>query len=185
MSSKAKTNKFLKEAFSTGVYFLVVFLLAAFVLKFVGQRSVVDGSSMNDTLYDKESVWVNKFTYRFSDPERFDIVVFPYKYAENTFFIKRIIGLPGETVQILPNGDILINGEVLEENYGKEVIQPDRLGTAGEPITLGEDEYFVLGDNRNDSMDSRYPNVGPIKKEEFIGKAVFRLFPVTKMGGIE
>ena len=88
MSSKAKTNKFLKEAFSTGVYFLVVFLLAAFVLKFVGQRSVVDGSSMNDTLYNGESVWVNKFTYRFNDPQRFDVVVFPYKYAENTFFIK-------------------------------------------------------------------------------------------------
>ncbi|MBO4608658.1 MAG: signal peptidase I [Lachnospiraceae bacterium] len=185
MGSKAKTNKFLKEAFSTGVYFLVVFLLAAFVLKFVGQRSVVDGSSMNDTLYDGESVWVNKFTYRFNEPERFDIVVFPYKYAENTFFIKRIIGLPGETVQIRENGDILINGEVLEENYGKEVIHADRLGTAVEPITLGVDEYFVLGDNRNDSMDSRYPNVGPIKKDEFIGKAVFRLFPVTKMGGIE
>ena len=169
MSSKAKTNKFLKEAFSTGVYFLVVFLLAAFVLKFVGQRSVVDGSSMNDTLYDGESVWVNKFTYRFNDPERFDVVVFPYKYAEDTFFIKRVIGLPGETVQILEDGSILINGEVLEE----------------EPILLGENEYFVMGDNRNDSMDSRYPNVGPITKDEMIGKAVFRLFPITKMGGID
>jgi signal peptidase I len=185
MSSKTKTNKFLKEAFSTGVYFLVVFLLAAFVLKFVGQRSVVDGSSMNDTLYDGESVWVNKFTYRFNDPERFDVIVFPYKYAENTFFIKRVIGLPGETVQILEDGTILINGEVLEENYGKEVIRSDRRGTASEPVLLGENEYFVMGDNRNDSMDSRYPNVGPITKDEMIGKAVFRLFPITKIGGID
>ncbi len=185
MSSKAKTNKFLKEAFSTGLYFLVVFLLAAFVLKFVGQRSVVDGSSMNDTLFDKESVWVNKFTYRFNDPERFDIIVFPYEYSEDTYFIKRIIGLPGETVQILLDGTILINGEVLEENYGKETIRSDRLGTAIVPITLGEDEYFVLGDNRNDSMDSRYPNVGPITRDQMIGKAVFRLFPITKIGGID
>ena len=185
MSSKAKTNKFLKEAFSTAVYFLVVFALAAFVLKFVGQRSVVEGSSMNDTLYDGESVWVNKFTYRFSDPQRFDVIVFPYKYAEDTYFIKRVIGLPGETVQILEDGTILINGEALEEDYGKEVIRSDRLGTAAEPITLGENEYFVMGDNRNDSMDSRYPNVGPITKDEMIGKAVFRLFPVTKMGGID
>jgi len=185
MSTRSKTDKFLKEAFSTAVYFLVVFALAAFVLKFVGQRSVVDGSSMNDTLYDGESVWVNKFTYRFSDPERFDIIVFPYKYQENTFFIKRVIGLPGETVQILEDGTILINGEVLQEDYGKEVIREDRRGTAAEPVTLGENEYFVMGDNRNDSMDSRYPNVGPITKDEMIGKAVFRLFPVSKMGGIE
>ena len=185
MSGKAKTNKFLKEAFSTAVYFLVVFALAAFVLKFVGQRSIVEGSSMNDTLYDGESVWVNKFTYRFSDPERFDVIVFPYKYADNTYFIKRVIGLPGETVQILEDGTILINGEPLEENYGKEVIRADRLGTAAEPMTLGENEYFVMGDNRNDSMDSRYPNVGPRTKDEMIGKAVFRLFPITKMGGID
>ena len=185
MGNSKKTDKFLKEAFNPAVYFLVVFAFAAFVLKFVGQRSVVDGSSMNDTLYDGESVWVNKFTYRFNDPERFDIIVFPYEYSEDTYFIKRIIGLPGETVQILLDGTILINGEVLEENYGKETIRADRIGTAIVPITLGENEYFVLGDNRNDSMDSRYPNVGPITKDQMIGKAVFRLFPITKIGGID
>ena len=185
MSSKAKTNKFLKEAFSTGLYFLVVFLLAAFVLKFVGQRSVVDGSSMNDTLFDKESVWVNKFTYRFNDPERFDIIVFPYKYAEDTYFIKRVIGLPGETVYIDEEGNIYINGELLEENYGYEVIKPDCRGLAATEILVGENEYFVMGDNRNNSMDSRYNNVGNIPREKIIGKAVFRLFPLKSFGGID
>ena len=175
MSTRSKTDKFLKEAFSTAVYFLVVFALAAFVLKFVGQRSVVDGSSMNDTLYDGESVWVNKFTYRFSDPERFDIIVFPYKYQENTFFIKRVIGLPGETVQILEDGTILINGEVLQEDYGKEVIREDRRGTAAEPVTLGDNEYFVMGDNRAVSMDSR--ELGTIAEDRVVGKAVIRVFP--------
>ena len=184
-SAKAKKNKFLKESFNTALYFLFVFLFAAFVLKFVGQRSVVEGSSMNDTLYNGESVWVNKFRYRFTDPERFDVIVFPYQYKEDTYFIKRIIGLPGETVQIDEEGNIYINGEILEENYGKEVIRPENRGLAAEPITLGEDEYFVMGDNRNDSMDSRFPNVGPINKDIMIGKAVFRLYPLTKMGGIK
>ncbi len=184
MSSRAKKNKFLKEAFSTALYFLIVFGITAFVLKYVGQRSVVDGNSMNNTLFNGESLWVNKYTYRFNDPERFDIVVFPYQHQKDTFFIKRIIGLPGETVRIDEEGNIYINGEILEENYGREVIRPENRGRAVEEVVLGEDEYFVMGDNRNDSLDSRYSAVGNIKKEDFIGKAVFRLFPVSHMGGI-
>ena len=124
----AKRNKILKEAFSTALYFLAVFALTAFVLKYVGQRSVVDGNSMNNTLYDGESLWVNKFIYRFREPERFDIVVFPFKYQEDTFFIKRIIGLPGETIMIDEEGNIFINGEILEEDYGKETIRPENRG---------------------------------------------------------
>ncbi len=183
-NTKSKKNKILKEAFSTAIYFLVVFGLSAFVLKFVGQRSVVDGESMTNTLFDGESVWVNKYKYRFEDPERFDIIVFPYQMQEDTYFIKRIIGLPGETVYIDENGVIYINGEVLEENYGREVILPDRRGLAAEEITVGPDEYFVMGDNRNNSMDSRYANVGNIDRDIIIGKAVFRLFPISSMGGI-
>ena len=180
----AKRNKILKEAFSTALYFLSVFAITAFVLKYVGQRSVVDGNSMNNTLYNGESLWVNKFTYRFNDPERFDIVVFPFEYSEDTYFIKRIIGLPGETVRIDEEGNIYINREILEENYGLEVIRPENRGRCVEEVVLGEDEYFVMGDNRNDSLDSRFPAVGNLKKEDFVGKAVFRLFPLSHMGGI-
>ncbi len=184
-TSRNKKNKILKEAFSTAVYFLIVFAVAAFILKFVGQRSVVDGESMTNTLFDGESVWVNKFRYRFTDPERFDIIVFPYELQKDTYFIKRIIGLPGETVYIDEDGVIYINDEPLEESYGREVILPENRGLASVKVVVGENEYFVMGDNRNNSMDSRYPNVGNIDRDKIIGKAVFRLFPVSSMGGIE
>jgi signal peptidase I len=139
---------------------------------------------MYGTLYDGESVWVNKFKYKISDPERFDIIVFPYEYQANTYFIKRIIGLPGETVYIDEEGNIYINGEILDEDYGYEVILPENRGLAAEEIVVGENEYFVLGDNRNNSMDSRYNNVGNISRDRIIGKAVFRLFPLKSFGGI-
>ena len=182
---RKKKNKVLKESFNTAVYLLIVFALTAFVLKYVGQRSVVDGDSMYGTLYNGESVWVNKYKYRFSDPERFDIIVFPYEYQADTYFIKRIIGLPGETVYIDEEGKIYINGEVLEEDYGYEVIRPENRGLAAEEIVVGENEYFVLGDNRNNSMDSRYNNVGNISRDRIIGKAVFRLSPLSKFGKIK
>ena len=93
-----------------------------------------------------------------------------------------MIGLPGETVQITNTGDILINGKILEEpTKFARIINP---GRASNPITLGPDEYFVLGDKRNNSKDSRYDSVGNIKKENMIGKAVFRLTPFKKFGSI-
>ncbi len=185
MNKRSKKTKFLISAFNTGLYFLCIFLVTAFILKFVGQRSVVDGSSMCDTLYDGESLWVNKWKYRFGEPERFDIVIFPYDYEPDTYFIKRVIGLPGETVYIDEEGKIFINGEELKENYGREVIKPENRGIAASEIVVGEGEYFCMGDNRNNSMDSRYPNVGNIKKEKIIGKAVFRLFPFSSFGKVE
>ena len=181
---KMKKNRILKEAFSTALYFLLVFGMTAFVLKFVGQRSVVEGDSMNNTLYNGESLWVNKLSYRLGDPERFDIIIFPYQYQNGTYFIKRIIGLPGETVHIDTEGNIYINGEKIEEHYGREIIKPENRGLAEFDVVVGENEYFVMGDNRNNSMDSRYPNVGNIKRENITGKAVWRLFPFTAFGGI-
>ena len=143
----------LKEILSTSLYLLCVLIVCFLVIKFVGQRTRVDGSSMEPTLSDGDNLIVDKISYRFNDPQRFDIIVFPYEYESNTYYIKRIIGLPGETVRIDDAGNIYINGEVLEENYGKEVIQ--RAGLATNPITLADDEYFVMGDNRNNSVDSR------------------------------
>ena len=122
---------------------------------------------------------MDKITYRFSDPQRFDIIVFPFRYEDHVYYIKRIIGLPGETVQIT-DGDIYIDGEILQESYGREVIKDS--GLAAEPIVLGEDEYFVLGDNRNDSTDSRDPSVGVIHRDEIIGRAWLRIWPLDKFG---
>lgn len=172
----------LKELFSTGLYLLIVLLATWFIITFVGQRTVVDGTSMNPYLNDKDQLIVDKLSYRFHEPERFDIVVFPFRYEKNTKYIKRIIGLPGETVQIDLDGNIYINGERLEENYGKEVIEPDMIGRAIEPVTLGEDEYFVMGDNRNNSSDSRTEIVGNVSREEIIGRALVRIWPLNEIG---
>lgn len=124
----------------------------------------------------------DKLSYRFQNPKRFDIIVFPYQYEENTYYIKRIIGLPGETVQVV-DGYVYINGSRLESDiYGNELM--DDPMAASQPITLGEDEYFVLGDNRNHSQDSRDPSVGEVKKDTIMGKAWVRIYPFDKMGVI-
>ncbi|MDD7389776.1 MAG: signal peptidase I [Lachnospiraceae bacterium] len=161
------------------IYILAVIIISFCIVTFVGQRTVVDGHSMNDTLQDKDNLIVDKLSYRFTDIDRFDIVVFKYHEDPKTYFIKRVIGLPGETVQIIGD-DIYIDGEILEEDYGKEPMESP--GRASEPITLGEDEYFVLGDNRNDSRDSRDPSVGDVERDAIIGRALFRITPFNKAG---
>ena len=133
-------------------YIIVILVLTYVIITYVGQRTSVSGSSMETTLSDGDQLLVDKLSYRFQDPKRFDIIVFPYQYEENTYYIKRIIGLPGETVQVV-DGYVYINGSRLESDiYGNELM--DDPMAASQPITLGEDEYFVLGDNRNHSQDS-------------------------------
>ena len=170
----------LKEILSTSIYLLVVLCAAYLIITYVGQRTQVSGSSMETTLSDGDNLLVDTRTYRFSDPKRFDIIVFPFQYDADTYYIKRIIGMPGETVQIDYDGNIYIDGEILEESYGREVIQNP--GRAAEPITLGEDEYFVMGDNRNNSSDSRDPSVGNIHRKDIIGRAWVRIWPFSKFG---
>ena len=176
-------KKVLREVLSTSMYILFVLCAVYLLIHFVGQRTQVLGSSMEPKLSSEDNLIVDKITYRFHDPERYDIIVFPYRYEVNTFYIKRIIGLPGETVQIDEEGNILINGEVLEEGYGREVI--DSPGRAYEEIQLGDDEYFVMGDNRNNSTDSRNPSVGNITRDEIIGRAWLRIWPLEKFGLIK
>lgn len=176
-------NRILKEILSTSLYLLAVLAAVFLVVTYVGQRTNVIGSSMEPTLHDGDNLIADKLSYRFSDPERFDIVVFPFEYEENTYFIKRIIGLPGETIYIDEEGSIYIDGEILKENYGKDVIADP--GRAYEPLTLGGDEYFVMGDNRNNSTDSRSPVVGNIRRKELTGKAWARIWPLNKIGMIK
>ena len=170
----------MKETLSTSIYLLVVLCAAYLIITYVGQRTQVSGSSMETTLSDGDNLLVDKITYRFSEPKRFDIIVFPFQYDTDTYYIKRIIGMPGETVQIDYDGNIYINGSLLKESYGREVIQNP--GRAAEPITLGEDEYFVMGDNRNNSSDSRDPSVGNIHRKDIIGRAWVRIWPFSKFG---
>lgn len=176
-------KKVFKEILSTIAYIAVIFCLTYLFITFVMQRTEVSGTSMEPTLQNGDSLLIEKVSYRFSGPKRFEIIVFPYKYGNQQFFIKRVIGLPGETVRIDYAGNIYINGEILEENYGAEIMRDP--GRAETEVVLGDDEYFVLGDNRNNSMDSRDISVGSIKKKDIMGRAFLRIYPFDKMGGID
>ena len=171
-----------KELSAWLIYILVIIVISYLVITFVGQRTQVSGSSMETTLSDGEQLIVDKISYRFRDPNRYDIVVFPYQYEKNTYYIKRIIGLPGETVQIV-DGYVYIDGQKLDEHYGNEVMENP--GLAADPVVLGDDEYFVLGDNRNNSQDSRAANVGVIHRDDLLGRAWIRIWPFNKFGVIK
>ncbi len=177
---KEEERSILRELGGWILYILIIVVLTYLIITFVGQRTRVSGSSMETTLSDGDNLIVDKLSYNFKEPKRFDIIVFPYKHEENTYYIKRIIGLPGDTVQVV-DGYVYIDGELLEsDTYGAEVMTTADL--AAEPIQLGEDEYFVLGDNRNNSEDSRFANIGNVREDYIIGKAWFIIAPRDKLG---
>lgn len=179
-------KKVIKEIISNVLYFAGVLLIALLIVKFVVQRTEVDGKSMEPMLYNGENLMVDKVTYRFREPKRFEVIVFqPFDDDKNTLYIKRVIALPGETIQIKEDGSIFVNGEKLVESYGKEVIKKENIGRAEEPITLGANEYFVMGDNRNNSSDSRSKTIGNVQKYQIIGKAWIRIWPLNKIGLIK
>ena len=166
------------------------FILATYML---GKTTVV-GHSMEPTLENDDSLLVDKVSYCFRQPERYDVIVFEPAIANvSKYYVKRIVGLPGETIQII-DGVVYINGEPLENDViysfglkdeaGKPV-EPEKIYNAGlaeKPITLGYDEYFVLGDNRNNSVDSRFSNVGNVKYSAIIGRIWAVSSPFGRMG---
>ena len=171
-SREKKIRMILREILNNSLFLLAVFVITLLLVRYVGQRTVVVGSSMEHTLQDEDNLIVDKITYRFREPERFDIIVFPFSYADETYYIKRIIALPGETVRIDYDGVIYINEEPLLENFGAETIEDP--GIAVNSIQLGPDEFFVLGDNRNSSEDSRSANIGIVSDSMIVGKAWFK-----------
>ena len=175
-----RKKSFWRQAVDTVIYFGIILVVVLLVQRFIIQPVEVNGSSMETTLSDTDHLLLEKVSYTFSNPKRFDVIVFqPYQEEEDLYYIKRIIGLPGETVQIIDN-IIYINGNPLFENYGKENIIRDP-GLAREPMVLGDDEYFVLGDNRNNSKDSRDGSVGSIKSSSILGRAWCRIWPLNKL----
>ena len=169
---KSLYKNILKQTFC----FSIAFVLLIGEASIFGQGTKVVGTSMENTFMEGDSLFIDKLSYHFVEPKRFDVVVFPFQEKEETFlYIKRIIGLPGETIQIAGNA-IYIDGEILKDDYGKEAMEEGSGGIASKPYTLSEDEYFVLGDNRNYSIDSRQPHIGPIKRDWIIGKSAFRLW---------
>ena len=181
-SGEERESSILRELGGWILYILIIIGLTYLIITFVGQRTRVSGSSMETTLHNGDNLIVDKLSYRFRDPKRYDIIVFPYKYEEKTYYIKRIIGMPGETLQI-KDGYVYIDGERLTSDiYGNERIKDPQ--TAEDPVTLGKDEYFVMGDNRNHSMDSRDPSVGVLKRSNLIGRAWVRIYPFDNVGVI-
>lgn len=191
--SEKKPEKSKKQRIRSIVCELLLYLCVGIscyliIPRYIIQRTMVSGPSMESSLQNGDSILVEKLSYRFSQPKRFDTIVFyhfeneDYQNTEDPdaydFYIKRIIGLPGETVQIVGE-DIYINGEILEEDYGKDPITYQ--GIAAEPITLDDDQYFVLGDNREVSQDSRYEVVGAVSREFIVGKACLRVYPFDKI----
>ena len=168
------------------IYIALIFACVYIVPNYVVQRTVVSGESVQDTLQDEESLLIDKISYRFSDPKRYDIIVFYPKGREvEEFYVKRIFGLPGETIQI-KGDDIYINGEKIDDPYAKDSMED--AGIAAKPYKLADDEYFVLGDHRSASIDSRImpddplEGPGPVKFENIAGRVFLRIWPLKKFG---
>lgn len=179
---KKKSEKSqMREFFSLILYVAGVVLLSIVLNKFVIQKVEVDGPSMNTTLKTGQQLMVQKVSYHFTDPKRGDIVVFqPPGYEDDTLYIKRVIGVPGDRVQII-DGYIYLNGKKYDDpQWREEILDP---GIAEEEVTVGEGEYFVVGDNRNDSTDSR--EFGAVEKSRIMGEAVLRIWPLKKFGLLE
>lgn len=203
---EAERRRFRRDFVETLILCLAAVVITLSVLRFVIQPIEVVGPSMMETLQNEDIVLLDKISLRFGELERFDIVVFQpdqkklLEYGIHTddqevSFVKRIIGLPGEVVYIDEEGAIHIadsyrngtfeNDRVLEEHYGREEIaHPERIryGCKENPAVLGTDEYFVMGDNRNNSTDSRKEYIGPIHRSQIEGKVIFRVLPFDSFG---
>lgn len=175
LNKESKVKKKIKEAAVFLLEIIIVIIVAYFFVNNVFSKTKMIGDSMKTTLSDGDEIIVNMMSYKLSSPRRYDVIVFKQTGNSGSFYdIKRVIGLPGETVEI-NNGVVYINGKELEE-----VIAVDKMivsGIASSQIKLGKGEFFVLGDNRNNSEDSRYASVGTVEKSEIIGKAFVRINP--------
>lgn len=201
---KEKKKKSIKREILEWILTLVVAVLIALPIRaFVFELVRVDGGSMDNTLANGEIMFVTKYDYASTwlclpwqdaetqeqakrittggEPERFDVVICRYPGRGGTNFVKRIVGLPGDTIE-LRNGYLYVNGELYEEPYIDDAYRTGRLNTFG-PYTVPEGEYFVMGDHRNNSNDSR--SQGPITRDMIIGHVRTVLFPFNKIRGID
>lgn len=173
----------LKEIFSWIIEIAIVLMMAFVLVYFIGMRTSVVGQSMSETLENGDQILVNRFMYKVIGPKANDVIVFlPNGNEKSHYYVKRVIGVPGDTVQI-KDGRIYVNGTEFTEKVDVAAIED--AGLAADAVTLGDDEYFVLGDNRNNSEDSRYANIGNIKREYIIGKAWFVISTGDRFGFIK
>lgn len=170
---KRLNPKIIKDILEMLVGSAVAVFLAFVIIFSVGMRTSVVGNSMEPVLYNGQEILMNRLIYRISMPKRGDVIVFlPNGNQNSHFYVKRVVGLPGETVQIR-DGSVYIDGVLLAEDDSLDKIADP--GIAQNELLLASDEFFVLGDNRNSSEDSRSGNIGAVKKDTIIGKAWFHL----------
>ena len=163
----------IKDIFEVIVGGMIAVFLAFVIVFSVGMRTSVIGDSMEPILSNGQEILMNRVIYRLSSPNRGDVVVFlPNGNQNSHYYVKRVVGLPGETIQI-QEGNVYINGVLLEED--EEFSKMIDAGIAQNELELATDEFFVLGDNRNSSEDSRSGNIGAVKKDTIIGKAWFHM----------
>lgn len=184
-------NPIVKEIFSYVVVIIAALLLGWLINTFILSNNTIPTGSMIPTIPEESRIFGNRLTYKFSDPERGDIVVFKYPVDESQLFIKRVIGLPGETIQV-KDGNVYINGDVLDESDYLDVVTEGEFG----PYEIPQDSYFMMGDNRNESSDSRFWNIRAqedgltvdsnhdyttVKKDKLVSKAFIMYYPKLKL----
>lgn len=178
---RPKGNIIIDKVIKWIVDIVVVVAIALFFVVYLGEETNIIGNSMASALEDGQVVLIDRMTYKLMSPGRFDVVVYKSKTVENQYVIKRVIGLPGETIKI-EDSKIYINGEVLEDKYFTGNYES---GYASEEIKIGNNQYFVMGDNRNLSEDSRFEYIGNINEEDIVGKAWLIGAPFSEIGFID
>ena len=172
-----------REVLSWIVELVVVIGLAYVLVSFFGIRTNVVGQAMEQTLENDDDILVNQFAYIISKPKQGDVIVFlPNGNKKSHYYVRRVVAVPGDTVQI-KDGALYVNDELYKEST--DVASMEDAGIASDAVKLEKDEYFVLGDNRNNSEDSRYANIGNVKRDYIIGKAWFRFSGLGSFGTIK
>lgn len=182
--AKKKKKKVSSGAISLlklGFKFLICLILVYLLVNYVFRRTVVHNVSMQETLFDGDNIIMDELSYNIGDPKRFDIICFK-SYKEKDLLIKRVIGMPGETIRI-DNGTIYIDDKEIKDRASLDKIENPGLAAYG--VKLSDDEYFVIGDNRDESIDSRYSDVGNIKRKDILGKAALVFWPINRIGIIK
>ncbi len=161
-----------KEIFSWIFWIFASILLAVVIVFCIGMKTSVIGPSMEPSLYNGQSIFLNRLIYKVASPREGDVIVFlPNGNEKSHYYVKRVVGVPGDTLYI-KNGLLYVNDEVVEKYFNDRIAEP---GLLESEVTLEEDEYFVIGDNCNNSEDSRSANIGTVKKSYIIGKAWMKL----------
>lgn len=174
-----KKNK-IKEGIKETLSYIAVIALVVLIRIFIFDPVKVDGPSMDTTLLNGQILILNKFTYKKNDIKRYDIVVVK---LDDKKIIKRVIGLPNEVIEVR-NNRVYANGKELDNSFASTKTDDFTMGEIG-LVKIPGDSYLVMGDNREVSLDSRYPEVGTIKKEKILGKTTLRIWPLNKFGKIK